>query len=185
MTKEERKEYNRLYQIKNKEKIKEKAKVYESINKEKRNQNSRDRYNNNKEYYYNWRDENREHVNELRRERSREKYNTDPLYKATTNVRSLLNHSFRNEGYTKRSKTSDILGCSFEEFVAHLNNNEYGFIYGDNDLDLDHIIPISSATTEEELIKLNHYTNFQLLPSDYNRGVKSDSEWNKQEFELA
>jgi hypothetical protein len=28
---------------------------------------------------------------------------------------------------------------------------------------MDHIIPISSAKTEEEIIKLNHYTNFQPL----------------------
>ena len=28
---------------------------------------------------------------------------------------------------------------------------------------LDHIIPISLAKTEKELIKLNHYTNFQPL----------------------
>lgn len=33
----------------------------------------------------------------------------------------------------------------------------------------DHIIPISSATTEEEIIKLNHYTNFQPLCSKKNQ----------------
>ena len=33
---------------------------------------------------------------------------------------------------------------------------------------LDHIIPISLATTEEEIIKLNHYTNFQPLWAEEN-----------------
>lgn len=28
---------------------------------------------------------------------------------------------------------------------------------------LDHIIPLASANTEEDIIKLNHYTNFQPL----------------------
>jgi hypothetical protein len=28
---------------------------------------------------------------------------------------------------------------------------------------IDHIIPMASATTEEEVIKLNHYTNLQPL----------------------
>lgn len=39
---------------------------------------------------------------------------------------------------------------------------------------LDHIIPISSAKTEEEVIKLNHYTNFQPLwaEDNWNKGNK-------------
>lgn len=32
----------------------------------------------------------------------------------------------------------------------------------------DHIIPLASAKTEEELIKLNHYTNFQPLWAEDN-----------------
>jgi len=38
--------------------------------------------------------------------------------------------------------------------------------------DLDHIIPISSAKTEEDVIRLNHYTNFQPLCSKINRDIK-------------
>jgi hypothetical protein len=33
---------------------------------------------------------------------------------------------------------------------------------------LDHIIPISSAQTEEEIFKLNHYSNFQPLWAEDN-----------------
>ena len=40
--------------------------------------------------------------------------------------------------------------------------------------DLDHIIPLSSANNIDELIKLNHYTNFQPLCSRVNRHIKSD-----------
>lgn len=38
---------------------------------------------------------------------------------------------------------------------------------------LDHIIPINSATSEEEMIKLNHYSNFQPLCETENKS-KSD-----------
>ena len=38
--------------------------------------------------------------------------------------------------------------------------------------DLDHIIPISSAITIEDVINLNHHTNLQPLCSYTNRYVK-------------
>jgi hypothetical protein len=82
------------------------------------------------------------------------------------------------------SKTYEMLQCSFGELMIHLNNNEYGFVYGEDNLDLDHIIPLATASSKEELIELNHYTNLQLLPSDYNRHIKSDREFNKEELEL-
>jgi len=41
--------------------------------------------------------------------------------------------------------------------------------------DIDHIIPLSSAKTIEDLIKLNHYTNLQPLCSFKNRCIKRDN----------
>ena len=40
--------------------------------------------------------------------------------------------------------------------------------------DIDHIIPVSKATTEDDVIKLNHHTNLQPLCSYINRVVKKD-----------
>lgn len=40
--------------------------------------------------------------------------------------------------------------------------------------DIDHIIPTSSAKTEEEVVKLNHYTNLQPLCSKINRDIKKN-----------
>ena len=40
---------------------------------------------------------------------------------------------------------------------------------------INHIIPISSAKTIEDVIRLNHYTNFQPLDSYENRVVKKDN----------
>ena len=95
----------------------------------------------------------------------------------------LIGRSYKKQGFSKKSRTHKILGCSYEEFEKHLNNNPYGFEVGFDNLDLDHIVPVSRATTEEELLKLNHYTNFQLLPSDYNRYIKKDKDFNVVDFE--
>ena len=40
--------------------------------------------------------------------------------------------------------------------------------------DIDHIIPVSSSKTEEDIIRLNHYTNLQPLCSKINRDIKKD-----------
>jgi len=41
--------------------------------------------------------------------------------------------------------------------------------------DLDHIIPISSAQTEEDVYRLSHYTNLRPLCSFNNRWIKRNT----------
>jgi len=40
--------------------------------------------------------------------------------------------------------------------------------------DIDHVVPVSSAKTEEEVLKLNHYFNLRPLCSKINRDVKKN-----------
>ncbi len=40
--------------------------------------------------------------------------------------------------------------------------------------DIDHITPISSGENEEQIIKLNHYTNLQPLCGYINRNIKKN-----------
>ena len=91
----------------------------------------------------------------------------------------------KTKGYIKKSKTNEILGCSFEEFQFHLENKFENWMNWDNrglyngdfnyGWDIDHIIPLSSAKTEDEIIKLNHYSNLQPLCSYTNRYIKKDN----------
>jgi len=133
-------------------------------------QNNLDSYNQDKYYYNQWRKDRRQN---------------DPLYALTTNVRSSISKCFDQENFIKESKTIDILGCSFEQFKQYIESQFEPWMNWDNrggkvvvgpnmTWDLDHIIPISSATTEDDVIRLNHYTNFQPLCSYHNRFVKRD-----------
>ena len=109
---------------------------------------------------------------------------TDTLFKIKKNIRTSITNNFRNVGYSKKSKTSQILGCSFVEFKLYLESkfeswmswDNHGVYNGESNFgwDLDHIIPISSAKTEYDIIELNHYTNFQPLCSYVNRNIKRD-----------
>lgn len=45
--------------------------------------------------------------------------------------------------------------------------------------DIDHIIPISSAKSEEDIIRLNHFSNLQPLCSKINRDIKKNKTYEK------
>jgi hypothetical protein len=176
---------NKIYGEKNKESIKNKRdKAYEDPEKRK----SIRKYQN--EYYNKHKDvllpallERQKKYRNKINERSRIKYNTDPNYKLKHNIkRSILKGL---HGQAKKSGTLEILGCTIDDFKKYveskwenwMNWENYGkYKKGVKDFgwDLDHIIPISTANTPEEIIKLNHYTNIQPLCSYINRYVKKD-----------
>jgi hypothetical protein len=123
---------------------------------------------------------------EPRRIYIKEKRKNDPLFSIASTLRNNIRNSFLKCGFDKSKKTEEIIGCSFEEFQIYLeskfeiwmnweNKGKYNgeFNYG---WDIDHIKPISSAKTEDEVIRLNHYTNLQPLCSKINRDIKKDSE---------
>jgi len=164
-------EYHQKWKKDNKESVKE-------TNKKSRNTIER------KEYLKKWNDEKgREYYNN----RNKEKRKTEPLFKLKANIRTGILTSFRRNGFSKKSKTEEILGCSFDFFIRYIQdkfehwmtwhnqgNPEDGILELNKSWDIDHIIPVSSATTEKELIELNHYTNLQPLCSYENRIIKRD-----------
>lgn len=98
----------------------------------------------------------------------KERKSIDPLFKFTCNVRSMLGDSFRRslKGKCKKpKKTEELLGCSIKFFIAYISSlfTEGMSLNNHGEWHLDHIIPISSAKTKEEAIKLSHYTNMQPL----------------------
>ena len=170
----------REYYFNNKEKLIEKKKKYNLENKENLKEYYKLYYLNNKEQIKEYQKENKENIAKIKKEyylnnkeKSLEtirKYNlkrrkTDSLYKLKCNLRTLISKSIKKQGYSKKSKTFNILGCTPVEFKQYLEKqftngmtwNNYG------EWHLDHIYPISLSKDEEELIRLNHYTNFQPL----------------------
>ena len=94
-----------------------------------------------------------------RKELLQHRLKTDPVFALKYSLRSSLNAIFRYKGYTKKHKSHDILGCSYEEFLTHLESKFEPWMNWDNrglyngefnyGWDIDHITPTSLATTEE------------------------------------
>jgi hypothetical protein len=97
----------------------------------------------------------------------KERLKIDHIYKFKGNVRTLIKNSFKRgtNQFSKNAKTENILGCTIEEFRIYMYSKFKNGMSFENHgkWHLDHIIPLSKAKTEEEIIKLNHYTNFQPL----------------------
>jgi hypothetical protein len=174
----------------NKQKSKEIIDNWKFNNKERYNKLSNDWKNKNPEYDKNYYKNNKEKCKNYSIKWANNKYKTDPLFKLKTNIRVAINDSFKNINngkFVKDKSISLILGCSYEEFKLYLESKfepwmnwdnkgfpKDGIIEPNKTWDIDHIIPISSAKTKDELIKLNHYINFQPLCSYYNRFIKKD-----------
>jgi hypothetical protein len=93
------------------------------------------------------------------------KRQTDPLWKMRHNIRCLIRTSMKNNGFSKTTKTYSILGCSYDEFKTYIEQRfKEGMSWENYGMwEYDHITPASWAINEEEIIKLNHYTNLQPL----------------------
>ena len=136
-----------------------------------------------------WKKRNPEKVVEYRRGYmsgyEKKRMENDPLYNVSRTVRNLIKCSIYHKGFTKNSRTFEILGCSYEDFKLHIeshwedwmNWDNYGLYNGKENCgwEYDHIIPVSSAKCEEDIYKLNHYSNIQPLCSYVNRCVKRDN----------
>ena len=153
--KEEIKESRKKYYEDNKEEILLKNSIYCKQNRDSRNKKARENYRKRL-------DNNRK----LKRDYVNEKLRTNELFKLKCNIRCLIGNAFRRGFTTKSKKTIEILGCSFEEFKLHLESKFDDKMNWQNQgtyWHMDHIIPISSAQTEEDVYRLNHYTNFRPL----------------------
>jgi hypothetical protein len=116
----------------------------------------------------------------------RNKMQTDPLFALKRRLRMRLYSCMKNNGCKKIGKTEELLGCSWEEAIEHLNNNPRGLKLGDS-THVDHIKPFAAfkhldTAIEQQLV--NNWRNLQLLTKgeNLNKSSTHDAEaWAKSE----
>lgn len=138
-----------------------------------------------KESQKNYKNKNKEELNQYRKKYRKDVLLNDHLFILKSAIRDSIRHRLKFKGILKKDTTQNILGCTFEEFKKHIEslwepwmnwdnygNPKDGIFEPNKTWDLDHITPISTAKTEEEVYFLNKFTNFQPLCSYYNRFIK-------------
>jgi tRNA-binding EMAP/Myf-like protein len=119
-------------------------------------------------------------------QKKKEKIKKDPFSMFKHRISSLIKSSFCKSKYSKKSTTYLIVGCEFDFLQKYLEQtflkNYKRNIDAIDVLHIDHIIPICSAQTEREFLKLNHYTNLQYLLAQDNlkKGKRLDFIINKE-----
>ena len=109
------------------------------------------------------------------------------MFKLKVQVRNLIRGSFNRKGAVKKRKTEQLLGCTLDFFANYLLEtyyNNYGEEWdGIEEVHIDHIVPLAVATTEDEIIKLCHYSNLQLLKAKDNLEKRDKTDWNLNNYE--
>ncbi len=141
------------------------------------------------EYYYKNREKilaKRKGIKTYNSERSKKyckkRRESDPIFRLRTWGSSIVNSAIKKYSMRKNSKSFLTIGIPPAElknyleskFEPWMNWENHGKYNGEQNFgwDVDHIIPLSSATNFEELLKLLHYSNLQPLCSYVNRNLK-------------
>lgn len=165
----ETKKYNKKYYQNHKEYYAKKHKEYSLKNRNKISKNAKI-----------WKEKNIDKVREYQR-RDYEKRNKNYIKKLELQLRNMLNQSFKRKKYLKSKKLETIVGLNSKEMIDYLLQtfkDNYGYEWDKIEkVHIDHIEPLKYAKTEEEVIKLCHYTNLQLLKAKDNLQKNCKKDW--------
>lgn len=127
-----------------------------------------------KEYVNQYRKAHKQEISKKKYANKKKKLKEDKVYWLKHQMNNLIYYSFkRKRKYRKESKATKIFGCDWDNFYNYLLQtfkNNYGFEYDEKiNVQVDHIIPLCKAKTIEDVIKLNHISNLQLLTKEDNK----------------
>lgn len=110
------------------------------------------------------------------------RYKNDNIYNLKRRIRASIRHSLKKKNINKNTMSYKILGIDWINFKKHIENQFTDNMSWDNfdHIHIDHKIPIAAASTEFEVIALNHYTNLQPMWAKDN--LKKSHKYNIEDF---
>jgi len=147
-------------------KNKSKQLAYKKKNREKSRSNP-DAVQKQLDYVKDWRKRNKTYSKKYTRKYHKKRRQEDPTFKMLSSLRVRLKKYVRLSKIKDVSTLKEIIGCSPEYLRKHLERQFTDGMSWKNHTTtgwhIDHIVPLSSAKTSNELEKLMHYTNLQPL----------------------
>jgi hypothetical protein len=114
---------------------------------------------------YLWKKRNPEKAKAIKRRYQKNKRASDPLFCLIQRCRERTTKIFYRNGYSKTSRTHELLGCDWEFLKTHIEKQfRDGMSWENRDKwHIDHIMPLATSKSKKELEKLCHWTNLQPL----------------------
>lgn len=158
----------------NKEQALARQRAYYQANKEARKEYVKEHFNNNIDTYRKYSKKYCDRDKHKRLAYLKRKWEEDPLYRckhvlsssiASAAIRSSVKLPFKTKFGIKQPILEKVIGCTVEQFVAYFDSLfQPGMTWSNHGTwHIDHIKPVATANTIEEVERLNHYTNLQPL----------------------
>jgi hypothetical protein len=167
--------YQKLYYIHNRNQKLNYQKKYYTDNVDKVLTYQKEYYGNNVEnkikYYKEYRLKNLDKIALYKSNYEKIKRENDYLFKLKQTLRNRIRIFFKLRNISKKNSVFNIIGCSpifLKEYLETKFTEGMSWDLMGKHIHIDHIIPLSSAKTEEEVYKLCHYTNLQPLWAEDN-----------------
>jgi len=114
-----------------------------------------------KDYQKQYKKKNQKRLSELEQKRKQ----SDPVYRIICNIRSRVSDFCKSISQNRNLSATKSIGLNREDFKKYMESKFQEGMTWENygQWHVDHIKPLSLATTEIEVMELNHYTNLQPL----------------------
>jgi hypothetical protein len=151
------------------EKHREQKRKDHAKHRKQRNASMRQRYRDNAEDFKEnvriWQVNNQHLVQQYKSGYKRRMRRESPEFVLAERLRARIRASVVSMGYDKRSRTAEILGCTWEHFKAHIESLFVPGMSWENisQWHLDHHVPLCSARDLKDVYALNHWTNIKPL----------------------
>ena len=109
--------------------------------------------------------ENKDKIRERKSRYQAQKRNADPIQRLKDRIRNRVRKALGRGDSRTTKRTMEMIGCSWDHLRSHIESQFTGGMSWErfSEIHIDHIKPLSSASTCEEMLKLCHYTNLQPL----------------------
>ena len=95
----------------------------------------------------------------------------DPLHRERERCRAAIRGAWRSDSHKDSSPVSELVGCDLYFLRQHLLDTwerRYGTPYSGEKCEIDHIVPLRTATNIKEIHALCNFMNLQLLTPEDN-----------------